>query len=124
MKKLFILLLSICTIMMVTSCSHNETPFEVATKELEKSNMHKSEYSNAEINDFENRFVNMGLEGEISRVNYFRSKTQYAYVVEFENDNDATTVYEKAKHAQYDSVVFKNTVVYGKSNWIKDLKFD
>ena len=98
MRKSAFLLSLICLFatFLLVSCggnSESEDGYVTACEALSKTSMGSTEYSAAEIDELEARFVKMALSGGFSRVNHFRSTSEYAYVIEFENPDDAIKAY-------------------------------
>ena len=122
MKKIIFLAMCFCIVIGLVSCK-SDSPFDTAINKLSESNMSKEEYTSQKIDDFENRFSKMELEGGFLKVTHFKSKTQYAYVIEFENESDAQKFYDTVGTSKYDVVKSGNVVVYGESNWIENIKF-
>ena len=123
MKKIFSFILLLLLVLEMVACG-NKTPFEIAESKLDESEMSKDEYSISEIANFESRFAKMELSGGFSKVYHYRSKTDYAYLIVFENEGDAKTFYEKIGTAKYNVVMSKDVVVYGESDWIDKIKFE
>ena len=100
MRKSAFLLSLICLFatFLLVSCggnSESEDGYVTACEALSKTSMGSTEYSAAEIDELEARFVKMALSGGFSRVNHFRSTSEYAYVIEFENPDDASVFFGK-----------------------------
>ena len=64
----------------------------------------------------------MNLIGGFAKVNHFRSTSEYAYVIEFENSEDGQTFFDKIGTANYHVKKLDSVVVYGKSDSIDALK--
>ena len=90
--------------------------------QLEKTSMGSTVYSQTQIDEFEGRFTKMKLTAGFAKVNHFRSTTEYAYVIEFENVEDAQIFFDRISTANYNVKKFNSVVVYGKSDSIDNLK--
>ena len=95
MKRIFAFALFIAVLLSLFACGNNEDIYASLCSQLDETSMSGTEYSQSEIDQLESRFAKMNLEGGFKRVNHFRSKTEYAYVIEFENSADATTFSER-----------------------------
>lgn len=127
MRKSAFLLSLICLFatFLLVSCggnSESEDGYVTACEALSKTSMGSTEYSAAEIDELEARFVKMALSGGFSRVNHFRSTSEYAYVIEFENPDDASVFFGKITGSNYDAKQLGDVVVYGKSDSIATIK--
>ena len=96
--------------------------YESACEQLDKSSMGGTEYSDAQIDEFEQRFTKMNLEGGFTRVTHYRSTSEYAYVIEFENSADAKTFAERVASPKYKVKAYETVVVYGESDRIDALE--
>ena len=122
MKRICAFVLFITVLFTLCACGGNDT-YSSVCKQLEKTSMSGTEYSQTQIQQFESRFSKMNLEEGFSRVNHFRSKSQYAYVIEFENTNDAQVFFETVgKTPTYNVKKLGSVVVYGESKSIDNLK--
>ena len=90
--------------------------------QLKRTSMGATVYSQAQIDEFEVRFTKMNLTAGFAKVNHFRSTSEYAYVIVFENPEDAQTFFDKIGTANYNVKKFDSVVVYGKSSSIDTLK--
>ena len=148
MKKLFIFLSISLTLLLLTSCgynnptnderpnnstseenathendqAHNSVTYEEICSQLRKTSMGSTEYAQIKIDEFEQRFVKMNLSEGFKRVNHFRSQEEYAYVIEFENEEDAQIFYDTIGTSNYNIKKFDSVVVYGKSDSIDALE--
>ena len=134
MKKLIAILMLVACIVSVCACGGNENPSENKNPEgeknvyasvcsqLEKTSMGGTEYSQTQIYEFEARFTKMNLTSGFTKVNHFRSISEYAYVIEFENAADAQIFFDKIGAANYNVKKFDSVVVYGKSDSIDNLE--
>ena len=134
MKKLIAILMLVACIVSICACGGNENPGENKNPEeekniyasvcsqLEKTSMGGTEYSQAQIDELEARFTKMNLTAGFAKVNHFRSTSEYAYVIEFENVEDAQIFFDKIGTANYNVKKIDSVVVYGKSNSIDSLK--
>ena len=106
----------------------NENPSEeidayaFACTHLEETSMGSTVYSQTQIDEFEGRFTKMNLQGGFLKVNHFRSTLEYAYVIEFENPQDAQTFFDRISTANYNVKKINSVVVYGKSDSIDTLE--
>ena len=128
MKKTISLLLLVLIIVFVASCKKDDTPPEAvdyyasACEQLNKSSMGATEYSESQIDEFENRFTKMNLEGGFTRVMHYRSTSEYAYVIEFELPADAKVFAERVSSPKYNVKSYERVVVYGESDAIDTLE--
>ena len=112
----------------ICACGGNDNPGEEkdvytsVCSQLEKTSMGGTEYSQTQIDELEARFTKMNLTAGFAKVNHFRSTSEYAYVIEFENAEDAQTFFNKIGTANYNVRKFDSVVVYGKSDSIDSLK--
>ena len=126
MKKLLSIFIIAITLLSTFSCGNN-TPeakdyFSEACKQLDKSSMGATSYSQAQIDEFEQRFAKMNLSGGFTKVTHYRSKDEYAYVIEFESADDATIFAERVSSPKYNVKAYDGVVVYGESSRIDSLK--
>ena len=131
-KKLITVFMLVACIFSVCACDRNNssgqsTPEEKDTyasvcAQLEKTSMGNTEYSQTQIDELEARFTKMNLTAGFAKVNHFRSTSEYAYVIEFENATDAQIFFEKIGTANYDVKIFDSVIVYGKSDAIDTIK--
>lgn len=124
MKKFLACFLCLALACLLVSCGKEKTPFDIAANTLAEANMSKTEYSDAEIRNFEERFAKMGLEKGFSKVCRFALQTQYAYLIEFESADDAAIFYSSIVSSDYDLAQSENVVVYGHSTMIGKIPFD
>ena len=134
MKKLIAIFMLVACIFFVCACGDNETPGEnnnpgeekdvyaLVCSQLEKTSMGGTEYSQTQIDELEARFTKMNLTAGFAKVNHFRSTSEYAYVIKFENAEDAQTFFDKIGTANYNVKKFDSIVVYGKSDSIDNLE--
>lgn len=128
MKKLIAIFMLVACIFSVCACGGNDNPGEEkdvytsVCSQLEKTSMGGTEYSQTQIDELEARFTKMNLTAGFAKVNHFRSTSEYAYVIEFENAEDAQTFFNKIGTANYNVRKFDSVVVYGKSDSIDSLK--
>lgn len=125
MKKILASILTILLLFACVSCGDNgntEDAYTSICSQLEKTSMRGTEYSQTQIDEFEARFKKMNLIGGFAKVNHFRSTSEYAYVIEFENSEDAQTFFDKIGTANYHAKKLDSVVVYGKSDSIDALK--
>ena len=134
MKKLIAIFMLVACIFSVCACGDNEAPGEnnnpgeekdvyaSVCSQLKKTSMGNTEYSQTQIDELEARFTKMNLTAGFTRVNHFRSTSEYAYVIEFENAEDAETFYSKIGTANYNAKKYDSVVVYGKSDSIDTLE--
>ena len=128
MKKLIAIFMLVACIFSVCACGGNDNPGEEkdvytsVCSQLEKTSMGGTEYSQTQIDELEARFTKMNLTSGFAKVNHFRSTSEYAYVIEFENAEDAQTFFNKIGTANYNVRKFDSVVVYGKSDSIDSLK--
>ena len=135
MKKIFSLVMMLLLVFACVSCGdnnnngdnngngdNNEDAYASVCSQLEKTSMGGTEYSAAQIDELEARFTKMNLTAGFAKVNHFRSTSEYAYVIEFENADDAQTFFDKIGTANYNVKKFDSVVVYGKSDSIDSLK--
>ena len=64
----------------------------------------------------------MNLTGGFTKVKHYRSTEEYAYVIEFENTDDAKTFAERVASPKYNVKAYDKVVVYGESDRIDSLK--
>ena len=128
MKKLIAIFVFAACIFSICACGGNDNPGEEkdvytsVCSQLEKTSMGGTEYSQTQIDELEARFTKMNLTAGFAKVNHFRSTSEYAYVIEFENAEDAQTFFNKIGTANYNVRKFDSVVVYGKSDSIDSLK--
>lgn len=126
MKKLLSILIITITLLSTFSCTSNAPEekdyFADACSQLDKSSMGATSYSQAQIDEFEQRFAKMNLSGGFTKVTHYRSKDEYAYVIEFENADDATIFAERVSSPKYNVKAYDGVVVYGESSRIDSLK--
>ena len=128
MKKLIAIFVFAACIFSICACGGNDNPGEEkdvytsVCSQLEKTSMGGTEYSQTQIDELEARFTKMNLTAGFAKVNHFRSTSEYAYVIEFENAEDAQTFFNKIGTANYNVRKFDSVVVYGKSDIIDSLK--
>ena len=130
MKKIIPVLLVTLLIFVTVSCGNSKNnnqnegrnDFAEACAQLDKSSMGATEYSETQIDEFEKRFTKMALEGGFTKVTHYRSTTDYAYVIEFENTSDAATFAERVASPKYNVKAYEKVVVYGESELIDSLK--
>ena len=120
-KTLSLILLVIISGAFLFSCGEKDKYSSVCSQ-LEKTAMNGTQYSQSQINEFENRFAKINLEAGFSRVTHFRSQYAYAYVIEFEKQTDAQTFYDVIIMGDYDVKMLDAVVIYGDSNSINKLK--
>ena len=123
MKKLFLCMLTLAILMSCVACGKGSTENTYASlcRQLEKTSMGGAEYTQTQIDEFENRFTNMNMAGGFTKVNHFRSTTEYVYVIEFENVDDASIFFNKITAANFDAKQFDSVVAYGDSGSIDEL---
>lgn len=124
MKRSLCLLCLVFSVIFALCACGNASPFDVAKKALDSSEMSLSVYSESEIKAFEARFTKMSLDGGFNKVYHYKSKTEYAYLIEFENENDAIKFYDIVKSSRYDSAMLGAVVVYGKADCIEKINFE
>lgn len=90
--------------------------------QLNETSMGGTEYPQSQVDEFEKRFTKMNLTAGFKKVNHFRSKTEYAYVILFENADDAQIFFENITTGDYNVKKFDSVVIYGKSDSIENLK--
>ena len=131
MKKIVLILTSVLLILCIFSCGDRTSEgdasetvdyYESACEQLDKSSMGGTEYSDAQIDEFEKRFTKMNLEGGFTKVTHYRSTSEYAYVIEFENSADAKAFAERVASPKYNVKAYETVVVYGESDRIDALK--
>ena len=134
MKKIFSLVMMLLLVFACVSCGDNNNgdnngngdnskeAYASVCSQLEKTSMGGTEYSASQIDELEARFTKMNLTAGFAKVNHFRSTSEYAYVIEFENAKDAQTFFNKIGTANYNVRKFDSVVVYGKSDSIDSLK--
>ena len=128
MKKLRAIFMLVACIFSIYACGDKEKPAEekdvyaLVCSQLEKTSMGSTEYSQTQIDDLEARFTKMNLTAGFAKVNHFKSTSEYAYVIEFENAEDAQTFFDKIGTANYNVKKFDSVVVYGKSDSIDNLE--
>ena len=134
MKKVISLVMVLLLVFTCVSCGNNndngdnngngdnKDTYASVCSQLEKTSMGGTEYSASQIDELEARFTKMNLTAGFSKVNHFRSTSEYAYVIEFENADDAQTFFDKIGTANYNAKKFDSVVVYGKSDSIDSLK--
>lgn len=128
MKKLLAIFMLVACIFSIYACGDKEKPAEEkdvyawVCSQLEKTSMGSTEYSQTQIDDLEARFTKMNLTAGFAKVNHFKSTSEYAYVIEFENAEDAQTFFDKIGTANYNVKKFDSVVVYGKSDSIDNLE--
>ena len=134
MKKIFSLVMMLLLVFACVSCGDNNNgdnngngdnskeAYASVCSQLEKTSMAGTEYSASQIDELEARFTKMNLTAGFAKVNHFRSTSEYAYVIEFENADDAQTFFDKIGTANYNVKKFDSVVVYGKSDSIDGLK--
>ena len=128
MKKLIAIFVFVACIFSICSCGGNGNPgkekdaYASVCAQLKKTSMGGTEYSQTQIDELEARFTKMNLTAGFAKVNHFRSTSEYAYVIEFENAEDAQTFFNKIGTANYNVRKFDSVVVYGKSDSIDSLK--
>ena len=128
MKKLLAIFILVSCIFSICACGDNENHSEEkdayasVCAQLEKTSMGGTEYSKTQIDELEARFTKMNLTAGFAKVNHFRSTSEYAYVIEFENAEDAQTFFDKIGTANYSVKKFDSVVVYGKSDSIDNLE--
>lgn len=135
MKKIISLLMVLLLMFTCVSCGDNnengnnnsngdnsKDAYASVCSQLEKTSMGGTEYSASQIDELEARFTKMNLTAGFAKVNHFRSTSEYAYVIEFENADDAQTFFDKIGTANYNVKKFDSVVVYGKSDSIDGLK--
>ena len=134
MKKLLAILMLVSCIFSICACGSNENSGEnnnpgeekdvyaSVCSQLNKTSMGATEYSQTQIDELESRFTKMNLTAGFAKVNHFRSTSEYAYVIEFENAEDAQTFFDKIGTANYSVKKFDSVVVYGKSDSIDNLE--
>lgn len=129
MKKIFSLVMMLLLVFACVSCGDNNNnsdnskdAYASVCSQLEKTSMGGTEYSASQIDELEARFAKMNLSAGFAKVNHFRSTSEYAYVIEFENADDAQTFFDKIGTANYNVKKFDSVVVYGKSDSIDGLK--
>ena len=131
MKKLILILTLALSIFCVFSCGGNEGGEDVpevvdhyksACEQLDKSSMGGTEYTESQIDEFEKRFAKMNLTGGFTKVKHYRSTEEYAYVIEFENAEDAKVFAERVASPKYNVKAYDSVVVYGESERIDSLE--
>ena len=125
MKKITSILLIALLLFSAVSCTGTDSTkndFTEVCNQLDKSSMGATEYSESQIDEFEKRFTKMGLEGGFTKVTHYRSTTEYAYVIEFENTADASIFAERVASPKYNVKKYESVVVYGESERIDSLK--
>lgn len=128
MKKLIAIFVFVACIFSICACGGNDNPGEEkdayasVCAQLEKTSLGGTEYSQTQIDELEARFTKMNLTAGFAKVNHFRSTSEYAYVIEFENAEDAQIFFDKIGTANYNVKKFDSVVVYGKSDSIDSLK--
>ena len=125
MKKIISLFLLIFLLAFCISCGDSDVEADDYTSvcsQLEKTSMSGTVYSQNQIEEFENRFEKMNLAAGFKKVNHFKTKTEYAYVIEFDSVFDAQTFFENISEAGYNDKRFNYVVVYGESDSIDTLK--
>ena len=125
MKKVFLCIIVLATLTFCVACGGNdsENAYSSICQQLEKTSMVGTEYSQSKIAEFETRFTSMNLTGGFSKVNHFRSTTEYVYVIEFENADDVSIFFDKISAANFAAKKFDSIVVYGESGSIDDLNW-
>ena len=142
MKKLIAVLMLFAIILSCSSCNDNENRddstspnegqndiqeeekdiYNSLCTQLKRTSMSGTEYSQEQIDEFEARFTKMNLTAGFAKVNHFRSTSEYAYVIEFENAADSQTFFDKIGTSNYNVKKFDSVVVYGKSDSIDNLE--
>ena len=128
MKKIFTSLLEFLLLFTFVSCGSNSEnvntvdAYDSLCSQLSKTSMGGTEYSSAQIDELEARFTKMNLTAGFAKVNHFRSTSEYAYVIKFENAEDAQSFFEKISTANYNVKKFDSIVVYGMSDSIDRLE--
>ena len=134
MKKLLAIFMLVACIFSICACGSNENSGEnnnpreekdvyaSVCSQLKKTSMGGTEYSQTQIDELEARFTKMNLTAGFAKVNHFRSTSEYAYVIKFENAEDAQTFFDKIGTANYNVKKFDSIVVYGKSDSIDNLE--
>ena len=131
MKKLILILTLVLSIFCLFSCGGDENEGDVnetvdhyksACEQLDKSSMGGTEYTESQIDEFEKRFTKMNLSGGFTKVKHYRSMTEYAYVIEFENAEDAKIFAERVASPKYNVKAYDSVVVYGESERIDSLE--
>ena len=128
MKKLIAIFVFVACIFSICACGGNGNPgkekdaYASVCAQLEKTSMGGTEYSQTQIDELEARFTKMNLTAGFAKVNHFRSTSEYAYVIEFENAEDAQIFFDKIGTANYNVKKFDSVVVYGKTDSIDSLK--
>ena len=130
MKKLLTILVLSITLLCLFSCGDNngtDAPevvdnFASACDQLDKSSMGATVYTETQIDEFEKRFAKMNLSGGFTKVTHYRSTEEYAYVIEFENSDDAKTFAERVASPKYNVKAYDEVVVYGESDRIDSLE--
>ena len=134
MQKLLSIFMLVACIFSICACGSNENSGEnnnpgeekdvytSVCSQLKKTSMGGTEYSQTQIDELEARFTKMNLIAGFAKVNHFRSTSEYAYVIKFENEEDAQTFFDKIGTANYNVKKFDSIVVYGKSDSIDTLK--
>lgn len=128
MKKIFTSFLAFLLLFICVSCGNNSENvntvdvYDSLCSQLSQTSMSGTEYSAAQIDELEARFTKMNLSAGFAKVNHFRSTSEYAYVIKFENAEDAQSFFEKIGTAKYNVKKFDSIVVYGVSNSIDELE--
>ncbi len=122
MKKLVAFVLLLVIGITCVSCGGSGDPYQSACDQLAKTSMGGTEYTQTQIDELEARFTKMNLSAGFSRVNHFRSTTEYAYVIEFENVDDAQIFFDRIGTGSYNVKKLGGVVVYGKSASIDGLE--
>lgn len=128
MKSLITSFLVVLLLFTCVSCGNNAgsdnttDTYSSLCSQLTKTSMSGTEYSWSQIDGLEARFTKMNLTAGFTRVNHFRSTSEYAYVIEFENATDAQTFFDKIGTAKYNVKKFDSVVVYGVSDNIDGLQ--
>lgn len=123
MKKLVLCIITLVILVSCVGCGENgnENAYASVCRQLEKTSMGGTEYTQSQIDEFENRFTNMNMTGGFTKVHHFRSTTEYVYVIEFENADDVSIFFDKITAANFAAKKFDSVVAYGESNSIDDL---
>jgi len=122
MKKFIALVLLLVVGVMCVSCGGTDDPYQSACDQLSKTSMGGTEYTRSQIDELEARFTKMNLSEGFHRVNHFRSTTEYAYVIEFDNADDAQIFFDRIGTGNYNVKKLGGVVVYGKSASIDELE--
>ena len=134
MKKLLAFFMLVACIFSICACGSNENSGEnnnpgeekdvyaSVCSQLKKTSMGGTEYSQTQIDELEARFTKMNLTAGFAKVSHFRSTSEYAYIIEFENEEDVQTFFDKIGTANYNVKKFDSVVVYGKSDSIDNLE--